>query len=537
MREQVLICCAWTTQNYFVSRNRKRLAICSKQKLARACAPTPSIVARTLSLTTVFGALRFYRRRRMNDLSRKNIPISYISYANCHRPVVASVLREVWALAIEALCWIELRGLSERLALVRATKTLGLHDPSAMGLAHKLIMETVRRQNFLDHLLNVVLQPESISSFPPNVRAFLRLYAYQTKVVGRDGYEKAAAMARTGRSLLGWRRLAKAEEALGVILGLNPDDAMEDLDDEGKTALRMFQPVWFLRYCIKLLGRRETLLLFESMLASTPTYIRLNTLKTTEETALNRLGGEGVILARVEGLPSAHQVVSTKGPLTRTASFKEGLFCVQDKASCLATEAASPEPGMTVLDVCAAPGAKTTHITQLMDNRGALISVDYSRRRMSIWKRETFRMGARMANPVIADAFNPLPLHELEADLVLLDPPCTSTGAFGRSPSAKWRLSKRSVQGMAHLQWKMLNNCAANVKQGGCLVYSTCSITVEENECLVERFLKLNPDFTLDETRPRIGVPGLRGLSNCQRLYPHIHLCNGFFVAKLTRRG
>jgi 16S rRNA (cytosine967-C5)-methyltransferase len=90
---------------------------------------------------------------------------------------------------------------------------------------------------------------------------------------------------------------------------------------------------------------------------------------------------------------------------------------------------------------------------------------------------------------------------------------------------------------MAELQWKMLNNCAAYVKEDGSLVYSTCSITVEENELLVERFLKLNPDFRLVETEPRIGMPGLRGLSDCQRLYPHVHLCNGFFIAKLERRG
>ena len=447
------------------------------------------------------------------------------------------MLREVWALAIEALCWIELRGLSERLALVRATKTLGIHDPGAMGLAHKLVMETVRRQNFLDHLLNTVLHPDSVSRLSPNLRAFLRLYVYQTKVVGRDSYEKATAMARTGRSLLGWRRLEKVEEALGVMLSLNPTDTMQDLDADEKTALQMFQPVWFLRYCVKLLGRPEALSLFESMLTATPAYVRLNTLRTTEEKAVKSLDRDGVTLEAVEDLPHTYKVIKTQGPVTRTASFREGFLYVQDKASCLATEVASPTPGMTVLDVCAAPGAKTTHIAQLMDNRGTVVSVDYSRRRMDVWARETRRMGARIAIPVIADAFNPLPLHDFEADLVFLDPSCTSTGAFSRAPSAKWRLSKRSIRGMAELQWKMLRHCAAYVKEGGSLAYSTCSITVEENECLVERFLKLHPEFALAETVPRIGIPGLRGLAECQRLYPHVHSCNGFFIAKLSREG
>jgi len=102
-------------------------------------------------------------------------------------------------------------------------------------------------------------------------------------------------------------------------------------------------------------------------------------------------------------------------------------------------------------------------------------------------------------------------------------------------PSAKWRLTRRSIVGMAGIQWEMLNMCGNYVGEGGYFVYSTCSITVEENEMLVERFLKRYPEFTLVETSPRIGLPGLRGQTACQRLYPHLHECNGFFVAKLLK--
>jgi 16S rRNA (cytosine967-C5)-methyltransferase len=135
---------------------------------------------------------------------------------------------------------------------------------------------------------------------------------------------------------------------------------------------------------------------------------------------------------------------------------------------------------------------------------------------------------------MIVDAQKPLPI-KVEADLVLLDPPCTSTGAFGRTPSAKWRLTKQSVFNMAKVQWNMLNNCAEKVKTGGYLVYSTCSISLEENEMLIEKFLKWNLDFTPVDTVPRIGLPGLRGQSQSQRLYPHLHSCNGFFVAKMMK--
>ena len=169
-----------------------------------------------------------------------------------------------------------------------------------------------------------------------------------------------------------------------------------------------------------------------------------------------------------------------------------------------------------------------------MHNDGRIASVDFSNRRMKVWKKETARMGTRIADPVIADACASLPFN-LQADLVVLDPPCTSTGVFAKQPSAKWRLRPKSIEKMAAIQWKMINNCAEKVVAGGALTYSTCSITVEENELMIERFLKWHPEFTLAEIEPKMGLPGLRELTRCQRLYPQLHQCNGFFIAKLQK--
>jgi len=184
--------------------------------------------------------------------------------------------------------------------------------------------------------------------------------------------------------------------------------------------------------------------------------------------------------------------------------------------------------------VCAAPGAKTTYLAQLMQNQGTIYSLDYSSRRMRTWKQENKRMGIETAEPVIADACSPLPFNT-EADVAVLDPPCTSTGVFGRQPSAKWRLSPKSIERMADIQWQMINNVAEKVKHGGFLTYSTCSVTVEENEMIIERFLKWHPEFSLTPINPELGSPGLRGLTKCKRLYPHIHESNGFFIAKLRK--
>jgi len=445
------------------------------------------------------------------------------------------MLREAWTLAIETLSWIDLKRLGERLALNRATNQLRIRDRKAIGLAHRLVTETLRRKNHIDFLLNTVLAPRSLNDFKLGERAFLRLYVYETKVANGN-LENAVKIAKMGRSILGWRELEDAEEVLGEILGVNTESALQGLDEVEKVGLQTYHPAWFVKYCFKLLGRAEALKFLEKSVEVPPVYVRLNTLKAPQEALLKKLEDENIFLEKIQQLRYTYRLVESSKPLIRTQVFGQGLFFIQDKASCLAAEIANPKPGTTVLDVCAAPGAKTTYLAQLMENRGTIVSVDYSKRRIQVWKRETERMGASIAQPMVADARKSLPLNVC-ADLVILDPPCTSTGTFGKTPGAKWRLTKRSMLGMAKIQAEMIEQCADYVKNGGFLVYSTCSITVEENEMVIENFLKLHPEFKLVEAKPRIGLPGLRELTKCQRLYPHVHECNGFFVAKLKKEN
>jgi 16S rRNA (cytosine967-C5)-methyltransferase len=450
---------------------------------------------------------------------------------------VEALLREAWTLAIETLSWMEMQKLSERLALAKTVKQLGIKDANALRLAHMLICETVRRQNFIDKFVNNALKTESINEFNLGLQAFLRLYVYQTRLAkdwSKIDVREAENIASIARSILGWKTLRGVEYVLGSLLTEKPSSVFQGVSDEERIGLLTFHPTWFVKYCFRLFGRRETIAMLEANTQFPPTYIRLNALKADEKEILKKLVDEGVKTQRVEQLRHVYKVADAEQPLTNTASFKEGSFYIQDKASCFAAEAADPKPQMMVLDVCAAPGAKTTFLAQLMKNRGTIYSLDYSNRRMVIWKNELARMGVKIALPIIADVCSPLPLT-LEADIVVLDPPCTSTGTFGRSPSAKWRLTRRSIDKMAEVQWQMLNISAEHVKPKGVLIYSTCSVTVEENEMIIERFLKWHPDFSLTEIRPKIGLQGLRGLDKCQRLYPHIHQCNGFFIARLLK--
>jgi 16S rRNA (cytosine967-C5)-methyltransferase len=448
------------------------------------------------------------------------------------------MLKDAWTVAIETLSWIELQKLSERLALARTVKQLGMRDPNAVRYAYGLVVETVRRKNLIDKFVNSVLKPKEISEFTMGVQAFLRLYVYQTRIAKRWAefdLKEAESIAKLGRAILGWKALREVEPFLGFLLTRQLEPLLKAAGDEERIGLQTFHPTWFVKYCFNLLGRSEAIAFLEGDVNPPPTCIRLNTLKASEEAILEKLAAEDVKLEKIEPLKHAYKVLSMKQPLTDAMSFREGLFYIQDKASCFAAEAAAPKPGTTVLDVCAAPGAKTTYLAQLMQNRGSICSVDYSIRRMQAWKREVSRMGVKIAEPVLADACVSLPIA-LDADVVVLDPPCTSTGVFAKQPSAKWRLTPKSIDKMAEVQWRMINNCAERVKAGGTLVYSTCSITVEENEMIIERFLKQHPEFLLAEITPKLGVPGLRGLDRCQRLYPHIHESNGFFIAKLLKQ-
>lgn len=447
------------------------------------------------------------------------------------------VHRESWMLAIEALSWMETKRISEPLALSTTAKQLGVTDSNALRLAHHLVYETTRRQNRIDNFIEAVVGREILDECSMGVQQFLRLYVYQTRAEKgwpAGNIEEAEAAVRLGRSILGWKNVYRLEPFFGLLLTQSDTVVLEQTSDEERVGLNTFHPRWYVDYCFRHFGRGFALDVLESNLRPTSVYVRVNTLKTAEDMALDTLAKDDVKVEKVQWLKHTYKVCSTKKPLVNLESYHKGFFFIQDLASCFASEVTWPKEGMVVLDVCAAPGAKTTHLAQLMKNKGRIISIDFSQRRISLWKNEIGRMGVEIAEPIAADACRPLPT-KLKTDVVILDPPCTSTGTFGKLPSTKWRLTERSVERMAEIQWQMLNNCVEYVKPGGTLVYSTSSVTVEENEMLVERLLKWHADFSLVEIESKMGLHGLRGLKECRRLYPHIDGCSGFFIAKLAR--
>ena len=432
----------------------------------------------------------------------------------------------------------EMQKLNERLALARTINQLGTNNTSTIRYAYRLVVETTRCKNLIDKLVDTVVAPKRIGEYNLGIQSFLRLYVYQTRVAKKwtkMNLKEAESIASLGRAILGWQIMREVEPFLGFLLTCPLEPILKGASDVERVSLQTYNPSWFVKYCYKLLGRDQAIAFLEGSINPPPTYIRLNTLAASEEAILQKLGAEGIKLEKVGSLPYTYKIGEMKKPLNTLPSYKEGLLYIQDKASCFAAQAANPNPGNVVFDVCAAPGAKTTFLAQLMNNEGRIGSVDFSARRMKTWQKEVARMGTKIAEPIIADACASLPFVG-EANLVVLDPPCTSTGVFAKQPSSKWRLRPTSIEKMAEIQWRMINSCAGKVTSGGILTYSTCSITEEENEMIIERFLKGHQEFAIKEITPTIGSPGLRGLTKCQRLYPHIHQCNGFFIAKLQKQ-
>lgn len=168
-----------------------------------------------------------------------------------------------------------------------------------------------------------------------------------------------------------------------------------------------------------------------------------------------------------------------------------------------------------------------------MEDCGEIYSVDNSAQRLSSWAREMKRTGCSIASPICADG-RKLPFN-FEVDTILVDPPCSNTGVLAKNPSIKWKITHARVKEYAAAQYLILQEASRHLRAEGKMVYCTCSLLPEENEEVIGNFLSRNPDFKLDRQTPFVASPGIRGFDRCQRFYPHLHQCNGYFIAKLMR--
>jgi len=292
---------------------------------------------------------------------------------------------------------------------------------------------------------------------------------------------------------------------------------------------------WFVKYVEELLGRVEArrYLGFQDNV-NPPIYAVLNKLKKNEEEIIKIAEENNVHLRIDKRLPGIY-ILEAEDTRRLKKLLDAGLITIQDFSSYYAVRILDPKPQEKILDVCSAPGTKTFLMTLNMKNRGLIVSIDSSWTRIKGQKKRMKFLGVEIAYEIQADARYPLPIQE-KFDKVIVDPPCSSTGLIWREPFYRWFIKPRHIRAFAKLQSEILNTSSKYVKDGGLLLYSTCSITIEENEYVVEDFLKMNPEFSLVDIEIEVGSRGLRGLEESRRLYPHRDLCNGFFVTLFRKK-
>jgi len=427
------------------------------------------------------------------------------------------------AIAIEAMSWIAYARLGERTALFRAADQLNASSDE-LREAHRLIMETTRFQNRLDNYVSQVsdAKPDRVAH---GVSGFLRILAF-LKFVDRMDERQLLLVTSSARQILGWKTLHPFEEAIGGIISQTL--RIHPANDYERTALETCHSEWYVRRILLLFGRDMGLQILNRDLKPVPLYIRSNPLRNVSLTEQDAIG---ITVDEMEGVwkvSDPHKLGRKQLDLVRT-----GKMVIQDLSSIVSCLVASPQPGDRVLDACAAPGNKTGHLAALMKNEGEIFSVDSSANRMTFWKKETRRVGCLIAHGIIADATK-LELN-MEADIALVDPPCSNTGVFAKNPAMKWRLTPSGLQALIAKQKEILDASSKHVRTGGSLTYSTCSILPEENEEVIASFLRRNPDFAIEHQIPFVGSVGLRGLTGSQRFYSHLHECNGYFIAKLRK--
>ena len=272
-------------------------------------------------------------------------------------------------------------------------------------------------------------------------------------------------------------------------------------------------------------------------------FIRVNTLKIKPDILKNRLENKGFKLEPSKWFSYSYEVLNSPYNLGATHEFLLGYYYIQNIASMLPAVILSPQEDDCVIDMCAAPGSKSTHLAQLMNNSGILILIDFNLRRIPALAINIRRLG--ITNSIIMN-FNSKELTtlQIQADKILLDAPCTGEGLIRQDPTRKKSKSQKDIAKLAKIQEELLRSGLSSLKIGGKLLYSTCSIAPEENELVIDNVFNKMEDFKIKEIPNKYGVPGLvnvygksllKDIKFAQRLYPHLHNTIGFFVCLIER--
>lgn len=302
-------------------------------------------------------------------------------------------------------------------------------------------------------------------------------------------------------------------------------------------SVRYSFPEYLVQDWISQFGTDFTEKLLKALLDRPELSIRVNTLKANPEEVIQELSDIRVQPGRF--LPEA-LILKGVSDISGTRAFQEGRIIVQDESSMLVTALVDPQPDERVLDVCAAPGGKTTHIAQRMQDRGHITAWDIHEHKTGLIRENAERLGIHIIKVQQRDATEPTADEQNRYHRVLVDAPCSGTGIIRRKPDIKWQRKKDDFTSLVEMQRKILYNASRFVMPGGVLVYSTCSVDNRENEQIIRGFLSDNDDFEATSLEPWLpavlaGKPGVG--EGMLRLYPHIDGTDGFFIARMRRKG
>ena len=319
-----------------------------------------------------------------------------------------------------------------------------------------------------------------------------------------------------------------------------------DIAEEPALRLSVIQshPLWLVERWVKEMGAEETLKICTFNNQISPLTLRTNTLKTDRKDLIEKLKQK-----EFSPFPTTYSeegiVLKDPPPTSELPSIKEGLYIIQDEASQLVTSILDPKPEERILDACAAPGGKTTHIAQKMENRGEIYALDLSKGKIDFIEEMCQRLGIKVVQTIKGDATKILPVPQgIKFDRILADVPCSGFGTLRRNPDLKWGRGEKEIKRLSELQSSILRNLSVYVKEGGVFIYSTCTVFHEENEDVVEKFLDEHPEFQLD--RMDNGASAFIDDGKSEefhsliqnrffKTFPPKNNMDGFFVARLIK--
>ena len=311
----------------------------------------------------------------------------------------------------------------------------------------------------------------------------------------------------------------------------NPPWPDRDADEIRWLSVRYSCPEWLVRLWRDAYGSGEAAPLLAAMARRAPTAARVNTLRTSSAALVAALRAQGVEARPAENLPDAIEKAGA-ADVRRLPAFEEAHYNQKDYASQLCCRAVDPQPGETVLDMCAAPGGKSFTMALRMQGRGLVRALELHPRRAALIEQGARRLGLANVRAQVNDSSRPNETLGL-ADRVLCDVPCSGLGVIRRKPEIRFK-KPETFDSLPNLQYSILYEGSRHVRPGGILVYSTCTLNPEENEALVIHFMENCPEFVSDRLPEPVGRGRARG-GFAVTLFPHRDGTDGFFIARMKR--